>query len=1691
MSTEIDNRVVSMQFDNKHFEKNVQTSVSTLEKLKQSLNLSGAAKGLESINSAANGINLSPIGRGVDAVQTKFSALQVMAVTALANITNSAVNAGKKIASALTVEPIKTGFQEYETQIGAVQTILANTQSKGKTLEDVNGALDELNTYADKTIYNFTEMTRNIGTFTAAGVDLDKSVTSIKGIANLAAVSGSTSQQASTAMYQLSQALAAGKVQLMDWNSVVNAGMGGQVFQDALKRTATHMGTNVDAMIKKYGSFRESLTKGNWLTAEVLTETLTQLSGAYSEADLIAQGYSEKQAKEIVDLSETAVNAATKVKTFTQLFDTLKEAAQSGWTQTWELIVGDFEEAKALFSEVSETLGGIIGKSAESRNDLLKGALASNWDKLTEKINGAGIETTTFENQIKKTAKAHKVDVDALIKKHGSLKNAIKEGAISTDILNKSVAELGKKLPNLDAITKKLEMGDKGKGVKELQKALKTLNFDVGKTGADGVFGKKTQDAVKAFQKANKLKVTGIVDDKTLAALEKATTSADELNGSVKGLIKNVTELGGRELLIDSLRNAFKAICAVVKPIKEAFNEIFPPATSKQLLDVIKGFHSFTEKLIINEEQQKKLKTTFKGVFSIIDIGVTVIKEIIGGIVELIGKFSGLGDGVLDTGKKFGDWATGLRKSVKESDMFGKAVDKVVGILSKAIDGIKAFASVIKEKIVAPGFEGFINLMSGLWKVIQTVGSKVASVAGEIGTVLGEAFRSGDMVAGLDVINAALGTGILLNLKKFVGGLAEQFGSGMGLIDNIKETFGAVRDSLSSLQDSLKAKTLQELSKAIAILAASILVLSLIKPEKLAASLGAITALFADLMASLTITGNIGGDFKTITKAVVAMKGIAVAVLILAAALKVVSTIEPERLMSSLIGIIVLMATVVKAIESTSKIQGKAIKGAGGIILFAVGIKVLASAVKDLSTLSLPELAKGLIGVGILIAGLTAAMNKMPSGKGMTSIGVSMILMGAAMKIFASAVSDLGNMKLENLAQGVIAMGVSLAIITAVMNKMPNSKGLISTSIAMILVGAAIKIFASAVSDLGNMKLENLVQGLVGMGVALYGIVGAMHLMPKNMLASSIGLVIVAGSLAIIANVLSNLGGMSWDEIGRGLAALGGSLIILAGGLYFMKNSIVGAAAMIVAAGAIAILAPALALLGGLSWEEIGRGLVAIAGSIAIFAIAAAILTATGLIGGMVALAGVIVLVGAGCLAAGAGISLMAMGITLLATSLATGATAIVAGLTVIVTGLIALIPAVAAKIGEGLIVIFKVLIAAVPMFCQAVMVIATAVLLTLNVVVPLAVNVILNLLTSILESIANYLPRILQAGMDIILALLRGIRDNIGEIVTTAIEIIAEFINGIAGGIPDVIDAGVNLIISFIEGVAGAIDKNTDRLISAIRKLFVAVLRAAVKILTGGIVDIKEVGQKIMKSGFIKGVKDKFSDVKKTIKELPGKMKACLKEKISDLRSAGKDLMNGFVKGIKDKMSAVGEAASSAGKKAYSSLKSWLKINSPAKRVIPLGTGFDEGLIVGIKKFAGKVSSAASNVGSVAFNGIKGAMSRVSDLANSDINSQPTIRPVLDLSDVSAGADAINGMFAMNPSVGVMSNIGAISSLMNGRQNGVNDDVVSAINKLGKTLGGLSGDTYNVNGITYDDGSNIASAVQTLVGAARRGRRV
>ena len=1284
MSTTVDERVVEMRFDNKQFEQNIQTSLSSIDKLKRSLNLEGAAKGLETVNDAAQKCNMSPLTNAVETVRVRFSALEVMAITALQNITNSALAAGKNLVSAFTVDPIKSGFEEYETQINAVQTILANTSSKGTTLDQVNNALDELNHYADMTIYNFTEMTRNIGAFTAAGVDLDTSVTAIKGIANLAAVSGSNSQQASTAMYQLSQALAAGTVKLQDWNSVVNAGMGGQVFQDALKETAKVHGIAIDEMIKDEGSFRETLSKG-WLTSDILTETLAKFTGDLNEDQLRTMGYADDQIKSIMEMGKTANDAATKVKTFTQLFDTLKEAAQSGWTQSWEIIVGDFEEAKELLTEVSDTFSAVINASADARNKMLQ-----DWK-----------------------------------------------------------------------------------------------------------------------------------------------------------------DLGGRTMMIEAVKNVFEGLVSVAKPVREAFNEIFPPMTGKQLAEITERIRDLTAKFKMGEESSKNLKNTFKGVFAVLDIVGQAFKAVAGGVGELIGLFIPAGNGVLSLTGSFGEYLVKLDETVKKTDVFGKAVSTVVDIVNTAItfvktagEKVKEFGKAAGEKFDFPGFElfhsflervhdrmaqigdgagkmksgvivafemmgealekcKFLKVMEALWIAVKVIAGGIADAVGTMMGTLAEKLGNADFSGVLDILNSIAVGGIAVSISKFLKSVTEPLEGLNGVLEGVTGILDGVRGCLEAYQTNLKDGTLLKIGAAIALLAGSIVAISLIDSDKLLASLGAITVLFANLLGAMAIFNKISSDTGKVSKACTAMIAMSVAVSILAGALKKVSDLDWGELARGLVGIAGLTTIVVASSKAMASGQKQVMKGATSLIIFGAAIKILASACKDLSKLQWDELGRGLTGVGVLFAEIAVFLRVAKFNGKMISTATGIVILAAAMKVLASACKDFGQMEWSEIGKGLAGIGGLLAELAIFTNLAGNAKHVMSTGVALIAIGAAMKIFASAVKDFGRLQWDEIGRGLTAIGGALAEVAIAVNLMPKNMIGIGTGLVIVGGALEIIANCMSKFGGMQWEEIGRGLTVMGGALAELAISLNFMKGTLGGSAALLVASGALAVLAPVLSILGALSWEAIAKGLISIAGAFTIIGVAGAVLTPLVptilALSGAFALIGVGVLtIGAGLLAAGTGLSALAIGFTALATAGAAGATAIVAALTVIVTGIAGLIPAVLTKVGEGIIAICKVIAAGAPAIGEAV----KAVVLTLIDVfvscVPQLADGALQLVVGVLAALVTYTPQIVDLAFKFLIGILDGIASNLPSLIKAGVDVLVAFFAGIVDALRG-IDTG-----ALLKGIAG-----------------------------------------------------------------------------------------------------------------------------------------------------------------------------------------------------------------------------------------------------------------------------------------------
>ena len=1393
MSTTIDERVVEMRFDNKQFESNVQTSLSTLDRLKKSLNLSGAAKGFDEIDSASKKVNMNGLANAVESVRLKFSALEVMAVTALANITNSALNAGKRIVSALTIDPIKTGFQEYETQIGAVQTILANTQHEGTNLQQVNRALDELNTYADKTIYNFTEMTRNIGTFTAAGVNLQTSVDSIKGIANLAAVSGSTSQQASTAMYQLSQALAAGKVSLMDWNSVVNAGMGGKVFQDALVRTSELLGTGAKNAINMYGSFRESLTKGKWLTTEVLTETLKQFAGAYSEADLIQQGFSESQAKEIAQMAKTAEEAATKVKTFTQLWDTLKESAQSGWTATWEILIGDFEEAKDLLSEVSETIGNVIGEAAQARNDLLSGGLSSGWKQL---LNQGIADEAGYIESIQEVARKSGDAFDKMVADSDNFSDALKkglqEGVISSDTLSDAVHNLRDKMTGMS------------------QEERKAAGY--------------TSEMVEQIEKLDE-------------GIKNGSVSMDEFT-------EKILKPSGRENLIQSIWNAAKGLMSVIAPIKEAFRDIFPPMTSEQLYAFTEALRNLTERMKLSETTSENLKRTFKGLFAVLDIIKQAVTAVFNAVGSLLGGVGDLGAGILGVTGTFGDWLVKLDEFIKQGDVFNKVLGTIVSVIKTVATAIRDFVKVVAEKIAFPGFElfhsllerlhtrmsqigdaaggmkssvssafeamgntlancQFMQLLQAIWDAVKAIAGGIADAMGKVGSSLIDSIGNADFSGVIDLLNGISFGAIAVGITKFVGAIKEQLDS----IGSIKESFIGILDSVrgcfEAYQSQLQAGTLLKIASAIAILVASLVALSLIDSAKLSAALGAITVLFADLMASMAIFNKISGMASGVIRSTTAMLAISTSVLILASALKKLGDLDAKQLATGLTGVVGLTATMIVAAKSLSKGGPTIIKGASQMVIFAAAIKVLASACEDLSALDWEGLAKGLIGVGVLLAEVSLFMNTAKfSGQSITT-ATGIVILSGAIKILASACEDFAQMNWGEIGRGLTSIGIVLAEIVAFTRLTGNAQHVIATSAALIGIGAAMKILAAAVKDFSAMNWSELAVGLVGMAGALTAVTIAVNFMPKNMIAIGTGLIAVSTALLIMASALENMGGMEWNEIAKGLVALGGSLGIMAVGLRAMTGTLSGSAAMLVAASALAILTPVLSILGAMSWTAIVKGLVSLAGAFTVIGVAGAVLTPLvptilGLSGAM-ALIGVAVLgLGAGLLAAGTGLSAIAVGFTALAAAGTAGATAVVASLTVIITGIADLIPAIVAKIGEAIVEFCKVIANSAGEIGNAVKEVVLTLVDVLVECVPAIADGALKLIAGVLEALVQYTPQIVDSLFQFLIGVLEGIARNLPGLIQAAIDVLMAFFAGIVDALKGIDTA------TLLQGIVG-----------------------------------------------------------------------------------------------------------------------------------------------------------------------------------------------------------------------------------------------------------------------------------------------
>lgn len=1565
MSNTVDERIVRMQFDNTQFEQNVQTSLGTLGNLKQALDFGNTSKSLDGLNDAVKNNKFSYLGSAIDSVTSKFSALEIAGITAIANITNSVVNKLKSGLDAITVRPLMDGFKEYETQLDSVQTIMANT---GKSVGEVNASLDAMNQYADKTIYNFQEMASNLGRFTAAGTELETSQQAIMGISNLAAVSGSNSYKASVAMYQLSQAIAAGALKLQDWNSVVNAGMGGKVFQDALQRTAQHMldanvqvkdangnmisykeaigGTtdSIKKLIADQGSFRESLRKG-WITTDVLTETLRQFqlnvetTEDYNKAvkELVDAGYTKEEATQIADMAKTAMDAATKVKTFSQLIDTTKEALGSGWAKTWQIVFGDFEEAKAMWTEISNVINDFIGKNADARNKLLE-----TWKKL-----------------------------------------------------------------------------------------------------------------------------------------------------------------GGRTALLDGLKNAFLAFQNVLKPIQQAFSEVFKPLVAFDLFTITKNFRDFTAGLRLTDEAAQKVHDVFHGLFSVIHAvgGVFgTLSKLIGPIVEVFKAFFEI---FLDIASEVGQGLTSFSDMASQSDVLGSAVEFVSNVLltfastvRNAWKSLKEFYSTAKESLNTPGLNGFWGVLKSIGSAILTVkdsalntirsikasfaGSSILDVLKQIWTTLKEV--GGGLLTGLangiKQVTSAFkekgGEGGLENLLKILtaGGIGLaikklfEFKKALSFteaLDGVKELFSGLADTLSAFQGKVKAEMLFKIAAAVGILAVSLLILSSIEPEKLNTGIKGMTAAFAELVGALAAINSLSINATGVGAAAAAMILMSIAVLVLAAAVKTLSKLSIEELAKGLISVEIILKMISQFLNGTY-FDNKGMVGAAiGMLIFAAAIRVLVSSVKALSALSIEELVKGLVSVGVLLKMISMFLNGTSfDGKRAISNAIGILIIAAAIKLLGSSVAYFGSLDWGVIGKGLAAIGGVLLEIAAFSNLAGNAKHVMSSGMAVLLIAIAMRVLYSAMASFGSMDWEEIKKGLTSMGIALMEMTAALNLIPKGSFGNAVSLVVTAASLLIVAKALEQMGAMEWETIKRGLTAMGGALLEMVVALTLLQGGIAGAFALLILAAALAVLVPVLTLLGSLPWDVIGKGLLAIAGLLLVLSafgavlglvspllfLAALGLTALGVSMGIVA--GSFALFGIAILSIAAGLRTLASVITLLPAIGEAVSSALGSFGPKLISSIIGLLPQLGALIVAVVTNIAAVLMNVAPIIFAAVLNVINSLLNMLALEAPIILNSILNLILGIIVLLSVKLPMILQAIINVflgilviitqnipviiafianlIIAVIDGIRSAVPRIITAATELIVAFLDAISANLPQVINAAFNLIISFIEGLADAIDGNTDRLVSAIEHLINAVINAAISLFAGVAETFLSHGRELF-GNFVKGIAEKAPEVLAKVKEILGEVIAFVvshapewlekgkeligklasgiaekapeilkkvkegltkaanfvKEHLPEWLKAGKDLVGGFIKGIGEKIKDIPGKLKELGGDAIDALKEKLDSNSPSKVFETIGVDTVQGYINGIDDTSDGVEKSTSTMGEKAqtgfLDGLKGLGAKISEL--------------------------------------------------------------------------------------------------------------
>lgn len=1287
MGKSIENKVVSLELDDSKFTSRVDGVLRNVDRLKSGMNFKQSTDGLDNVGKAAQdaskrmggiadgvkNVNTSIVNNSTTAAaatanvgaaakisSTNFSMLAGAASVAMGNIASKALMAGGSVLSSFTFGPIMDGFREYENQLNAVQTIQANTFSKGETTATINAALNELNAYADKTIYSFTEMTRNIGMFTSAGVGLKDSVAAIKGLSNVAAMSGSSSEQAATAMYQLSQALSTGVVKLQDWNSIVNAGMGGEQFQEALKRTARTYGVEVDKMIDKAGSFRNSLASG-WLTSEIMIETLTQYTGDLSREQLLNAGYTEQQADEIMRLAATANDAATKVKTFSQLIDTTAEALGSGWAAIFRTIFGDFEKARELWTAVSDEVNGGIGTFF----DAIQGIL-DRWDELGgwyEWWYGIGDLWTAISKPLKAIGEgffsAFRGDGGkALYDFSYYFRHSISQWLIMSDDFANNLGKVFKMVGQIVSPVLEVLIGV-GSALVQIAVAAFKLGVILASTIIKPMIlvAAKIGDIVSVFSDwlgqmlggTNVLGSLSKVLDWIVGGFQRLadwmykivditiTPVFDGLKVVLEAVLKPLGEF---------IKTIKMAVTNVFKPFGDAianvFGSIFGFATGaegpfERIKNLFGGFGtSFLETMTklsttIGPQWSAKVKAFSD---SILPISTTIGKHL-GGAVESAGKgikkfwddasprmaeawaeaTKRMKDSISGVGKAFARAGDTIAKTfapqVQAVKEFGKALGDVFANLGEHLDN-NNFLSTIGDsfKTMMQSFGPFGTLINGVIDLFGKLGDLTKHIFGGFGEEVGGAANglstfgkaASDAFSTLGVVGGFIYTAAM-GIVEFCSSVVEAIANLLTWltkgIDGIKK-FASESQAFNSFEKNV-GNAFNEAGKMIQTFW-----------QNLGSSLKDLS--ISDLLSGILLGGGLGAGFRTLQT-------------ILEGFRKTTDSFSGMfdkfgKIGDSISGVFNALTDSLKAMQDV--IKAKALRE------IAISVGILAGSLFLLAMIPTARLIQGALAIGvltkILLVALTSISEMKIDKKQLGAVIGAFMALSTALLLMSISVAILGSMKLSTVAQGIGAVMVLVfGMTTAAKLLAKDSATMIKGVGSMIAMAIAINMLIIPITALGLLPTKVIAQGIIAVGVLMGILVGFVYLMKEatkdltKMASISLMLVAFAFSVQMLAGAVALLGLMDTVKMVQGLVGLAAVVLLLVAIANLMPpTAIVGAGALILTAIALNVAAGAVARLGEYSWGDIlssvGKMLLVI-GSLVVLSYAA-----TGAIFGVAAL---------------------------------------------------------------------------------------------------------------------------------------------------------------------------------------------------------------------------------------------------------------------------------------------------------------------------------------------------------------------------------------------------------------------------------------------------------------------------------------